>query len=404
MKRAPLWLVLSLVVGCGGSEAAVDETPRDEGDAGVVEEPAPDAIDDAAEDAVVDATSEPEAGDVTPTAAPVCPPGVTKVTSIDQLTDADRVNGRVTPDVGTVPAASSVAGDPAVYAPYQVIATDVTVPHPIGDDGQSAPGTLYAPSNDGKVPLLGQFPLVVVMPGFSVGYDAYASYSRAFAKAGFMVLGVNTAPIVAATSNHQQEAYRAIAAIDWALSDATVAPRVDPTKIAIAGHSKGGKVAFFAASLDARIDLVIGWDPSNAGGAPCFLDPVGCNAQPVAPNCNTANGAGTGVLQGMHAESWIVGVPPDATTNPEAAHNSLNFYRGAPSPATFFAIKGAHADFVSDGLGALAANKKVSAFAIRASIERLLTMFQGRTLDASFAPGGASFDPDSLLTGPVRTK
>jgi hypothetical protein len=343
-------------------------------------------------DSSVDATP-----DAQPVAAPACPPGVTAVTDIAQLTDADRNNGRVFADLGIVPAGGTFIGDPRIEGPLQVIQQTVSVPRPAGDTGMSS-GTTYSPSADGVTVAPGRSPLVVVMPGYGLKHTNYSGYSTVFASHGFVVLGVDTADGgFASTSDHEQEARRTVAAIDWLLAESPVAAHIDATKISVAGHSKGGKVAFWAAALDHRIDLVIGWDPSNAGGPPCFIDPVACNSQPAAPNCNTADGMGTGVLQGMRAESLIIGVPPDRLTNPDPAHNSLNFYRGAPSPATYILLRGGHADFA---LG----NADLQAVAIRASAGWLLTRFLGKTVDTAYLPGGVQFDPDGLVTPPVRTK
>lgn len=340
-------------------------------------------------------TTENSPATMAPVAAPPCPPGVSKVTDIAQLTDADRYNGRVVPDLGELPAPADFVGDPRAMG-TPPLSQAVQVPRPPGDDGTSK-GTVYEPVADTARASEPRFPLVVVMPGYGATHTAYAAYSTVFASHGFLVLGLDTGEGgFTSTSDHEKEARRAVAAIDWMLTGPAAA-HIDATKIAVAGHSKGGKVAFWAAALDSRIDLVIGWDPSNAGGPPCFIDPVACNSQPAAPNCNTAEGMGVGVLQDMRAESFVVGVPPDRLTNPDPAHNSLNFYRGAPSPATYILLAGGHADFV---IG----NPKLQDVAIRASAGHLLARLQNLRIDPAYLPGGDRFDPDGLLTPPVRTK
>ena len=332
-----------------------------------------------------------------PVAAPVCPPGVAVITDISQVTDADRYNGTAELDLGNTPAGGSVEGDPRLPGIWEVTTQTVTVPRPAGDAGVST-GTLYVPSRDTVRIAAGQFPLVVVMPGYGATHTSYAAYSTLFASHGFVVLGLDTGEGgFSATSDHQQEARRTVAAIDWMLSQSPAAAMIDASKIAVSGHSKGGKVGFWAAALDRRIDLVVGWDPSNAGGPPCFIDPAACNSQPAAPNCNTPGGQGVGMMHEMHAETFIIGVPPDRFTNPEPVHNALLFYRGAPSPATYILLRGGHADF-------LFGNQKLVDLTLRASAGHLLTRLQGKQVDPAYLPGGALFDPDGLVTPPVRAK
>lgn len=326
---------------------------------------------------------------------------MTKVTNLGQLTDADRDNGAVTPELGVVPAGGPLPADPLANGPFVIEEQDAAWPRPPGESG-TLPGTIYSPKLDGTSVSFGPFPLVLVMPGFGATYPDYAKYSRQIASHGFVVLGLNTAEgsISTGAADHEQEARRAIAAMGWMLAASPVAARVDAAKIAMAGHSKGGKVAFWAAALDVRVDLVVGWDPSNAGGPPCFIDASGCNANPVAPNCNTP---GAGVLHLMRAETFVVGVLPDAL-NPEAAHNALNFYRGAPSPAVYLQAKGSHAGFAAGGVAGALGDEKLQALTIRATTGHLLRRLRGVDVAAAFLPGGASFDPDALLLEPPRSK
>lgn len=346
-----------------------------------------------------DSSTQPELAP--PVAAPACPPGVNRVIDMEQLFDADRANGGVAPDLGRLPRRSAFAGDPAEPGTFVVLQERFGVPRPDGDTGASN-ATVYIPALDERTPAPGPFPLVLVMPGFGASHTGYLAYSTLFASHGFVVLGLDTDDGgFVLESDHELEARRVLAAIDWMLGESAMAERIDATKIAAAGHSKGGKVAFWAAALDPRIDLVIGWDPSNAGGAPCFIDPERCNAQPAAPNCNTPDGEGqearSGVLHLMHAESLILGVAPDPLTNPDPAHNALNFYRGAPSPTTYVGLAGGH-------LGFLSGNQALRSAAIRASAGRLLELFQNQTVAAEFRPGGTHFDPDGVLEPAVRNK
>ena len=103
------------------------------------------------------------------------------------------------------------------------------------------------------------------------------------------------------------------------------------------GHSAGGKLSFYAAALDSRIDLVVAWDPQNGGGPPCFLGMIGggsCNDFPVAPNCEADS---SGLLHQIRERVYGFrrrGRPG----HPRCAFESRAIYRGAPSPTHFVSM------------------------------------------------------------------
>jgi hypothetical protein len=171
-------------------------------------------------------------------------------------------------------------------------------------------------------------------------------------------------------------------------SDSAFKQRIDATKIAVAGHSKGGKLAFFASALDARIDLVIGWDPVNGGGGPCEFD-SNCNAMPVAPNCAVM---AHGIQHYMRAESLVSGEPPDPDLNPEASQNCVHFYRGAPSPAALILLATGHAAWT---MGANAPD--VFRIAKATQLALLLQRFRNATGLDDYLPESAKLAADALI-------
>jgi len=168
--------------------------------------------------------------------------------------------------------------------------------------------------------------------------------------------------------------------------ESPVRGQIDESKIAIAGHSEGGKVAFFAAVEDPRIDLVIGWDPQNAGGGtPCAGAPDTCDRLPIAPICPDPEDPSRGAPGRMHelsAES-LVFAARDAAAIPDAHHFAENFYRGAPSPAHLLLFLDASHENWSD------ADNSVSQTTMRAQLALLLTRFQGMTGLDDYLPGAA---------------
>ena len=204
------------------------------------------------------------------------------------------------------------------------------------------------------------------------------------------MLGVKTRSELTKAS-HDKEVFEIKQTLDWiATADTPLKDRLDLTKVAIAAHSKGGKLAFFAAAIDDRVDVVIAWDPNNNGGPPCSLPLGECNLFPVAPNCE-ANDPGLQHL--MRAESLVLGMPRDAL-NPDRHHNSIHFYRGAPSPASLVYYDAGHLGSIFNP-DVIKLNKKVQ-------LALLLTRFKGVPGLEEFLPctqeGQANLLKNSVVT------
>jgi hypothetical protein len=173
------------------------------------------------------------------------------------------------------------------------------------------------------------------------------------------------------------------AALKWALEESALAGHIDEERLAIAGHSQGGKLAFFTAVTDARFKLVLGWDPQNGGGAPCFIaGSVGqdCNAWPVAPNCDSDRSfEDPGMMANIRAES-ITFAARDTVTTPDDHLWAEHFYRGAPSPAHLMLFPSAsHGDWAISG--------ETTDVTKRLQMALLLTRFMGATGLDDYLPG-----------------
>jgi hypothetical protein len=244
---------------------------------------------------------------------------------------ADASAGEPDADPGAPDAGVPFEGDPGADGPFAVYEQKVIVPFTAAD----VVATLYAPSKDGGATVAtadGPFALVIVMHGFTTSHTAYAALSRHLATWGFVAVGIDFGD----DGDHMRDALEAKATIDWALGPGTaVSGAVDGARIATAGHSLGGKIAFFTAVLDPRVRAVIGWDPVDAGGPPCFIDPNACNKWSIAPNSFAGD---VGMMHNLQVATLVFAAPPGAF-NPEE-HNAKRFWEGTKAPGLWVLFPG----------------------------------------------------------------
>jgi predicted dienelactone hydrolase len=215
---------------------------------------------------------------------------------------------------------SPVTGDPAADGPATVTTSTTSIPGKTA--GRMLPATVYTPSSSGPRAL------VVVSPGFQMQRTQYASYARHLATWGFAVVLTDYAESGFGI-DHARIAADVPAVIDWALAQATLA--VDAQKVAAAGHSLGGKVSVFAATLDPRIKAIVAWDPVDSNNPSVAPEKMATLTAALAVVGETTNGSG--------------GFMPCAPT----ADNFQTFYAAAPAPALAMTIDGAdHMDWVDD--------------------------------------------------------
>jgi dienelactone hydrolase len=211
-------------------------------------------------------------------------------------------------------------------------------------------GVIYSPG--GTIPAASRV-LVVILPGFSLHYYDYEVYAKHLASHGYLVLAMDYVETSSdsAIAKHDDKALQVKEAISYMLDSSNVKSTINPEKIAVMGHSLGGKMAFYAAAIDHRIKSVIALDPSNAGGPPCAINPDNCANYPVA--ANPARGF-IGVVKDITASSLIFRSQPDAF-NPGDEFNAYNFYygsdglglNGTPSPSRYIDMGAApHANYM----------------------------------------------------------
>lgn len=206
---------------------------------------------------------------------------------------------------------------------YLVIVEDIIIPNPDPIDGDIS-ATVFIPSQDGSSMASVPTDLLILLPGFSSDHRLYDYYSHHFASHGSLVLSMTpTGDALQLDGQHDKKAQQIINALDYML--VSYQGNIDKNKIGLVGHSLGGKLAFYAASLDTRFRLVMAMDPVNSGGAPCFIAPDYCGSYQVAPNPGRGE---IGLLNAIDAPSLILRSAPDSF-NPEDEFNASYFYYGS---------------------------------------------------------------------------
>ncbi len=152
----------------------------------------------------------------------------------------------------------------------------VDTSRPLVSDGQelapyrSLPTTVYLPAAAGR------FPLVVFVHGYDVGPSTYQRFCTQLASAGYVVAAPSF-PLEDPSrgypldrSDLPNEATDVSFVISSLLHD-SVASEIDPTEIAVAGHSDGADVALMVGYqqglLDPHVDAVIADAPDPMSGA-----------------------------------------------------------------------------------------------------------------------------------------
>jgi predicted dienelactone hydrolase len=215
---------------------------------------------------------------------------------------------------------AAATGDPALDGTATTTSTTVSIPGAL--NGRMLSSTVFTPSTPGPRPL------VVISPGFLMARTQYTSYAQHLATWGFVTILTDYAESGFGT-DHQRVANDIPAVITWALAQSNLA--IDPAKIAVAGHSLGGKVSILAASQDTRIRAVVAWDPVDSNAPSVTPERMGTMTAAVAVIGETTNATG--------------GFMPCAP----AADNFTQYYAAAPSPALQATVAGAdHEDWLDN--------------------------------------------------------
>ncbi|MEJ3745858.1 cellulose binding domain-containing protein [Actinomycetes bacterium KLBMP 9797] len=145
----------------------------------------------------------------------------------------------------------------SVAAPTGPFATaSVTVPRQSNFGG----GVIYHPTDTSQ----GTFGAIAISPGLNGTWPGIAWLGPRLSSQGFVVFGIDT---LALNDNPASRGSQLLAALDYLTQTSSVRPRVDASRLAVAGHSLGGGGAFEAALRRPSLKAAIPNAPFFPGSA-----------------------------------------------------------------------------------------------------------------------------------------
>ncbi|MBI5531348.1 MAG: hypothetical protein HY898_01440 [Deltaproteobacteria bacterium] len=182
------------------------------------------------------------------------------------------------------------------------------------------------------------YPIVLIAHGFQLESSRYYPYADRLSSFGYVACTVDYSNL----SGQDKDPVAIIQVLDWVIAESAkpsgpLAGQTDANLVGVMGHSRGGKAAVMAASLDARFKAVLGLDPVNScpgiGTCPDGIKAMESMSIPSAFLGETVDDGSGGGLQ------------PCAP----AADNYQKFYASAQPPSLQVTVNGAnHMSFVSD--------------------------------------------------------
>jgi predicted dienelactone hydrolase len=253
----------------------------------------------------------------------------------DEAFAADGAASEV-PDTGPTDVALSDPGESGTFA-FDVTTHTATLEADGGSEDVLT--VIYMPEGDGP------FPVVVFTHGFQLAPADYVSYGEHLASWGYIALLPQFPGGLFGGPTHVDLGNYLAALLDWVEADTMVlSGKADAARIALAGHSMGGKISLLLASEDARPMAVFGVDPVDAAGGPIPMPEVdypsvtpermGSITVPLGLLGETTNGASEGIFGQACAP---------------AEDNFQAYFDHAESPAIAIDVLGAsHMSFLDD--------------------------------------------------------
>lgn len=230
--------------------------------------------------------------------------------------------------------------------PYSPAMQNLVIPNsPIAEEENSAmvtkkvSMTLFYPKENNKITNTSE-ELTLILPASDLNRYFYLPLAWHLATHGHTVAAIDLPFNLSLNGKHDWLAATVTHVMDQLEASENLRAEISTEKVNLIGHGLGGKIAFYAATLDQRIQKVAALDPTNNGEAPCFVSRKWCEAYPVAPIPNTDY---IGVLGELSSESLIFRSSPDIFFSSEEQFNAEIFFYGldgsgsyaTPSPSIF---------------------------------------------------------------------
>ena len=241
-------------------------------------------------------------------------------------TGAAAGTGAVAGTGGVAGSGGSPPADPNVDGPSATEATTITVMN--ATTGNTFSALCHAPAGDGS------FPVVLIGHGFQLAATQYESYAKRLASFDYVACSVDFP--AGFQPNNVANAQDMLSTLDAVAGNTGLGAKADLERVGAMGHSLGGKVAVLAASMDPRVDAVLGLDPVDGA---MFCDPTLCpDASDKLP---------------LPIPTAFLGETLDSTGSLQAcapkADNFETFFAAAASPSVSFDFAGAnHMSFIDD--------------------------------------------------------
>jgi predicted dienelactone hydrolase len=140
----------------------------------------------------------------------------------------------------------------ASRGPFATASQDVSSLSVTGFGG----GTIYYPTDTSQ----GTFGAVAISPGFTARWSSLSWLGPRIASHGFVVIGIETLTIYDQPDSRGRQL---LAALDYLTGRSSVRTRIDPNRLAVAGHSMGGGGSLEAARSRPTLQAAVPLAPWN---------------------------------------------------------------------------------------------------------------------------------------------